>query len=208
MKRKVRSLAGLRNLPQYKNLSEEELLAVQEKIEHGDADFRVDQVLEGFEKDFDLSNMTVNDQLALQELARIFVNLDSIKESIQQSIHDESDWLNVERLNKIASMLRDDASKLQRDLNITRKARQDSEGGSVVDFIEELKKRAKHFLAERLNEIYCPKCNMLLAKVWVLYPDQDNELNLICGRDGCGYKSKVILKELEDGKNIKVGPPR
>ena len=208
MKRKVRSLAGLRNLPQYKNLSEEELLAVQEKIEHGDADFRVDKVLAQFEKDFDLSNMTVNDQLALQELARIFVNLDSIKESIQQTIHNGSDWQAVERQNKVASTLRDDASKLQRDLNITRKARQDSEGQSVVDFIEDLKKRAKQFLAERLNEIYCPKCNMLLAKVWVLYPEQDNELNLVCDRDGCGYKFKVALKELEGGKNIEVGPPK
>ena len=77
-----------------------------------------------------------------------------------------------------------------------------------MDFIIDLKVRAKSFLSDRLCEVYCPKCNMLLAKVWFLYKDADNKLELTCGRENCGYKFSVTQADFINNKNLKgIGPP-
>lgn len=49
--------------------------------------------------------------------------------------------------------------------------------------------------------ILCDKCNLILATIWVLYPEQDNVIKLTCHRqleDGsyCGNVVKVSTKEL------------
>lgn len=208
-KKKQMTIAQLRNLPQYKGKSEEELERIQHIIFHGDFDERVKDVFASFEEDYDLSDMTANDKLALTETARIFVLLDDMEKALKRELGEgETDWIRFEKINKIAATLRDDVSKLQRDLNITRKSRQDSEGQTVADFIIDLKVRAKSFLSDRLCEVYCPKCNMLLAKVWFLYKDADNKLELICGRENCGYKFSVTQADFINNKNLKsIGPP-
>ena len=208
-KKKQMTIAQLRNLPQYKGKTEEELERIQHIIFHGDFDERVKDVFASFEEDYDLSDMTANDKLALTETARIFVLLDDMEKALKRELGEgETDWIRFEKINKIAATLRDDVSKLQRDLNITRKSRQDSEGQTVADFIIDLKVRAKSFLSDRLCEVYCPKCNMLLAKVWFLYKDADNKLELICGRENCGHKFSVAQADFINNKNLKsIGPP-
>lgn len=203
------TLAQLRNLPQYKGKTDEELEQIQHTIFHGDFDERVKDIFTSFEEDYDLSNMTANDKLALTETARIFVLLDDMEAALKRELNEgETDWLRFEKINKIAATLRGDVSKLQQDLNITRKSRQDSEGQTVVDFIIDLKERAKTFLADRLCEIYCPECKMLLAKVWFLYKDTENTLELTCGREDCGHKFSVTNADFVNNKNLKdIGPP-
>ena len=187
-KKKQMTMAQLRNLPQYKGKTEEELERIQHIIFHGDFDERVKDVFTSFEDDYDLSDMTANDKLSLTETARIFVLLDDMEKALKRELNEgETDWIRFEKINKIAATLRDDVSKLQRDLSITRKSRQDSEGQSVADFVMDLKVRAKSFLADRLCEVYCPKCSMLIAKVWFLYKEADNSLSLTCSRENC-YK--------------------
>ena len=208
MTKKNMTVAQIRNLPQYRNLSVEELEQVLDTILNGNAAERAERNIERFESDYDLSEMTANDKLTLLELARIFVTLEDIEASLQSVLNsDPVDWSTFEQINKVASGLRNDASKFQKDLNITRKARQDSGGQTVVDFIEDIKLRAKGFLDTRLAEVYCPNCNMLLAKVWVLYPDKKNKFTFVCGRRGCRHKFSVTSAELKTGKNIEVGPP-
>jgi len=207
--KKQMTIDQLRNLHQYKDKTDEELERIQHTIMHGDFDERMEDIFASFEKDYDLSNMTANDKLALTETARIFVLLDDMERALKKELTEgETDWVTFEKINKIAAMLRDDVSKLQRDLNITRKSRQDSEGQSVVDFVSDLKIRAKLFLADRLCEVYCPKCNMLLAKVWFLYKDADNNIELTCGREDCGFKFSVSAADFTKNKNIEnIGPP-
>lgn len=207
--KKQMSISQLRNLYQYRDKTDEELGKIQHRIIHGDFDERMEEVIASFGEDYDLSNMTANDKLALTEIARIFVLLGDMEASLKQEMNrDKTDWVLFEKMNRIAASLRDDVSKLQRDLNITRKARQDSEGQTVIDFIADLKGRAKAFLADRLCEVYCPKCNMLLAKVWFLYKEQANSLQLTCGRESCGHKFTVTASDFTKNKNIEgIGPP-
>lgn len=207
MAKKRMTAAQLANLPQYKDLPPEELEKVTERVLSGEGN--IDAIIRSFEKDYDLSHMTANDMLALKELARIFAALSIVENKIKNVLSDgEDDVAKFERLNKIASQLRTDASAIQKDLNITRKARQDAGGQSVVEFIEELKRRAGQFLKDRLCEIYCPKCKMLICKVWFLYPNQANELHFICGREKCGHRFTVASESLiSTKKNVSVGPP-
>jgi len=208
-KKRYRSLAQIRNLTQYRDLSDEELKKVHYRLIHGDFEERIKKVAESFEEDYDLSDMTANDRLSLNELARIFVLLDDMEKALKDEVElSEPNWARFGKINKIAAQLRDDASKLQKDLNITRKARQETGAQTVVDFIKDLKARAKHFMDNMLYEIYCPKCKMLLAKVWCTYPKENNVLELVCGREGCGYKFSVNIADLPGKKNLKdTGPP-
>lgn len=208
MTKRKRSIGQLRNLPQYKNKTDEELLAIQSRIEKGDLDERVEKVVASFEKDYDLSDMTANDVLSLNELAKISIMLGEVARILDFELQkDPVDWTDVERINRVSSSLRDDASKLQRDLDITRKARKGSGSTGVVDFIEDLKRRAKKFLDDRLASIYCPKCKMLVCKVWFLEPEQKNSVRIHCGRQRCRHQFTVKSTELPELKNIKVGPP-
>jgi len=210
MAKKNMTPAQLRNLPQYRNLSEDELDLVVEQLQHGNFEDKVARVLQSFKHDYDLSNMSINDHISLEGLARLFVMIEETDKQIEDEINnDQTDWGMVGSMNRTAAKFREDASRMQNDLAITRKARQGDEGQNVVDFLEDLKSRAKKFLADRLAEIYCPKCNMLLAKVWFLYPNEENVVHLECGRDGCGYKFDVTSKFLSENgnKNVEVGPP-
>ncbi len=109
---------------------------------------------------------------------------------------------NMEKLSKIMSDLRADISKLQNDLNITRKIRKSDQDVSVMAYIDSLKEKARKYYESKASYIFCPKCNMLLATVWTLYPENErNKISLVCERkldDGtvCGEKIIIGTKEL------------
>lgn len=210
MAKRAMSVAQLRNLPQYRDKTTEELEKIRDGIVLGRLEDRIAGVIKSFEKDYNLTDMAANDMLYLEELAKVFLLLNDLEGSLRTELEKENtDWLNFEKINRATETLRVSASRIQRDLNITRKARQDTKGQSVVDFIEDLKTRAKHFLEDRLLEVYCPKCKMLLCKVWYLYPLEDNVLNFVCGRKKCGFTFEVTSKYLKKhrNKNIAAGPP-
>ncbi len=211
VKKRQMSVRQLANLPQYKGKSDEELEAVQARIFRGSTKERVQDVLEDFSSDYDLSDMNANDELALENLARIFVRLDDLEIQLDTEMMN-TDVTKVGRLVKIAADLRKDASQLQQDLAITRKARKGDTEEDLVSYIEDLKSRAKKFLAERLSYVYCPKCQMLVCNVWFLYPDeQRNALRLKCIRTvnedtdkRCDTEFTVTSAQLKEMRNTNL----
>jgi hypothetical protein len=109
------------------------------------------------------------------------------------------------------SELRTDISKMNNDLNITRKVRKSDQDVSVLAYIEGLKKKAKEFAEMKMQYIFCPKCNMLLATIWTLFPHNErNKVALVCERDmGDGTKcgEKVIVGTTELLKNRGTNAP-
>ena len=196
----------LRNLPQYKDKTDAELDAIVYVIENP-KETRIASKMAAFEKDYDLTDMSANDLMALEELAKVFVRLDAIDTHMDKFIlSDDMDILVYERLARIASQLRGDASTIQKDLDITRKARSASGASSVTDTVEELLSRAGKFVEDRLVCVYCPECKMLLSKFWVLYKDAPYKLQFACGRDECGRKFEVTEKDIADLRNLEAGP--
>lgn len=212
MAKRIMSLSQIRNLPQYRGFTEEELSEVLNDINTGGIKSKIKKEIERFEKDYDLSDMTANDMSSLEELARINILLEEIDAEVREALR-EGDWNTFEKINRVATGLRADASRIQNDLNITRKARHGQGDGSPVEFIEEIKKRAKNFLQQRLKEIYCPLCGILVAKVWWLYEDDRQEIRCICNRLSEGfhiepYEFTVNISGFNDiNKNVDFGPP-
>lgn len=211
MAKKKMTIHQLRNLPQYKGMSDKELLNVRRNILAGKPKERVEEILEDFAKDYDLSDLNANDQLSLTNLAQIFVRLEQVDKQLDIAMVDAEDMTRVDKLTRVAGSLRKDASQIQQDLSITRKARKSDKEESIITYIEDIKARAKKQLKDRLNYVYCEKCRMLLCNAWFLYPESNNSISLTCTRivDGdsgeiCGHVTRVSSLELKENSNRNI----
>lgn len=200
----------IRNLKQYSGMSDEEFEQIwvkkylvsepSEKFEK-----RIEEKLEEFDSDYDLSEMKINDVASLRALVQAFISLEDYEQLLfkmrADGVSDAS--LNmIDKIGKAMSDLRSDISRLQNDLNITRKIRKTDQEASVIEYIDSLKEKARKFVESKMMYVFCPKCNMLLGTLWTLYPtDPRNKLALICNRkldngEICGEKVVVSTKEL------------
>ena len=209
------SIKRLRNLPQYKDMPEEELdILIENKVlnltRHEDFERRIEEQIEEFGKDYDLSDLKINDMLTLRALAQAYITLQDLENywyGLRTTKELQLDnMLDMDKLNNMMSKLRSDISKMQDDLRMTRKARKGDTEETVLSELERLKQAASEFYEERMSYIFCPKCNMLLATIWTLYPNESqNKITLKCCRkipinddeyELCGHKFTVTTKEL------------
>lgn len=202
-----------RNLKQYRDLSQEDFDQVLAQkalgLEVSDAfEKRISKKLDQFGQDYDLSDLKINDRETLRALIQALISLEDYEQylyKIRSEGLNGTALANLEKLHKAMSELRADISKLQNDLNITRKVRKSDQDVSVMAYIDTLKKKAKEFYENKMSYIYC-ECGMLLATIWTLYPEEDkNKLALVCHRvlaDGteCGKKTVVGLKEITNNR--------
>lgn len=203
MPRKRMTAKQLANLKQYKDAPPE---VIDEVIQGAYVEFeneeRVKTYLDNMEKEYDLTEMNFNDRSALTDLARISIDIEDTQRLYRVKLSSENiDWFEIEKIVNNLKVLRQDRSKIEYDLNISRRSRQSSEETSLVDTIESFKLRAKKMLKERLSYVYCPECKMLLATVWFQVPEAGNSLTLTCSREKCGHIFTVTGSELLAKKN-------
>lgn len=211
----------MRNLPQYKDMPDEEFDAlIDSKILNvkriDEFEERIDEKLEEFGKDYDLNDLKINDMLTLRALAQAYIKLEDLENYDYYLRTDEGleldNMMDMDKLNNMMSKLRGDMSKMQDDLRMTRKARKGDTDATVISELERLKKAAEEFYEERMSYIFCPKCNMLIATMWTLYPEEKlNKITLKCNRkipisddefELCGHKFTVTTKELLDKRGV------
>lgn len=213
----------LRNLAQYRDLSDEQFdnLMSQKSLNMDmseEFEKRIQRKMDQFSEDYDLSDLKINDKETLRALIQTVLTLEDYEQALFKLrsgglTHDFV--IGADKLHKAMSDLRADISKLQNDLNITRRVRKSDQDISVMAYIDGLKEKAKKFYENKMSYIFCPKCNMLLATVWSLYPDSDkNKIVLVCERitpDGtkCGEKVIITTRELLNSRgtnNKKITP--
>lgn len=198
----------LRNLPQYRGMSEDEFQSAILEMEAKDLGMgasnifekRIDAKLNMFEEDYDLTDLKVNDREVLRGLVQSIISLEDYEQELFKirgvGINPEN-LLVIDKLQKAMSDLRKDISNMQNDLAITRKHRRSDQTTSVLDYIDSLKDKARKFVEARSQYCLCPKCNTLLATVWWLYPDEKgNEIIITCkqkDKDGNPCNTKVRL---------------
>lgn len=213
------SIASLQNLPQYKDKTPEELAEIilhqeskQDKKSSG-LQARISIKLAEFSEDYEISDLKYNDRETLRSMMIALINLedlDKVSFEITSSGITYDNLTLMDRINSMSSKLRADISKMQDDLKISRKSRNSGKEESVVAYIENLKLKAQEFSETKMNYIFCPKCNMLLSTVWILYEDEKhNIITLKCKRkledDAiCGETVRINLLELKDVKTNKV----
>lgn len=217
---------SLRNLPQYKNKTDDEIAEIlelreqeklNEKITSGkDLETRIQEKLEEFEKDYDISDLKYNDKEILRSMMIALISLEDLDIEYYSILSDgvgADNLLLLDKVRGMSSKLMSDISKMQDDLKISRKIRKSNKEESVINYIEDLKQKAIEFAETRMHYIFCPKCNLLLSTVWLLYDDEKmNTITLKCNRkvddgDGnektCGEVVKVNLVELKETKSNK-----
>jgi hypothetical protein len=212
--KRAQSKAQVKNLYQYRNLSEEEFDKMWEKKEYSDAhsvefDGRIDKKIEEFSQDYDIDDLKINDRETLRAFVQAIIALEDYERIIfdirsQEDINQANINI-IDRLSRVASDLRKDISRFQEDLNITRKIRKSDKESSVVSYIANLKEQARQYYESKLSYIFCPECHLLLGNIWCLYPEEDNKITLRCNRtldDGskCGTKVTVTTKELIENR--------
>lgn len=204
---RVPTVNSLRNLPQYKHLDED---ALKDKvsqlvlgIEYNKiSEERINAKLKEFEDSYDLSEMMPNDKIVLKSMVQAMVRLDDYEAILSNLEVNESNLLIVRELSKLCEGLRDSISKAQNDLKITRRIRKSEKEETVLNFLEDLKAKAKKFYYKKHLIILCPKCNVQLFSGRFLYPDyKTNKLSLYCHRkltDGsvCDGHVEINSKEL------------
>ena len=213
MAKRHSSPAQLRNLNQYKDMTDEEFDEAMGNIpasitSYEDFKKRVDSKMLEFEKDYDLSDMKFNDTETLQNLCKALVTLEDYEKIIVE-LRAESVGKNltmIDKLSSVMSNIRKDVSKMQEDLKITRKIRKSTQEESARAELARQKKLAMEFYQKKMFYVYCEECTMLLTTTWFLYPTEKNTLSVRCGRtytddEGkktgtCGHINKITSKEL------------
>jgi len=192
--KRVKSKGSLRNLAQYKNLSDAEFDIVWEERQakvlttfkpKQELEDRILDMMELFREDYALDDLKFNDTQVLRALIRALLTLSDYEDTLyteqQEGVGAENIRV-IGELNKFISSLRKDISDMQRDLNITRKTRKEEKEDSIEAYIKNIQEKANRFYKNKVYRAICPECGMMLFDGWFLYPDEDNKLTIECGR--------------------------
>lgn len=205
---------SIRNLIQYKNLSDDEFDEYYEntilaniKLDNTFNDSIKDKI-EELAKDYDIDDLKYNDKMQLDDLATAIVTLEYLQkvlfaENMEGVTSDNIVF--VDKVSRVISSIRGDVSKIQDDLKLSRKIRKSEKEEDVLTYIEKIRHQAKEKYQEVMSYIYCPECKMLLCNAWFLYPSIDNSVSLTCNRTNengkkCGHTFTVTSKELLENK--------
>jgi len=202
-----------RTLVQYRDMTDEQFLVAMEKQKSKPKikkkvfdkfEREIEAKLDEFSKDYDLSDMKINDKMSLRALIQAVLTLEDYEQRMYKYRAESESFDNIQNvrtLTEVMKTLRKDISSIQNDLNITRKTRKSDKDVSVIAFIDDLKDKAKRTYAAKMKYIYCPNCDMLLGTIWTQY-DKKGKFQFVCQRhlpNGkiCGTKVNVTLEQLE-----------
>jgi hypothetical protein len=207
---KLPNKAKMRNLVQFKGMSDDEFEEYWTKLAVGavpvqEFEARIETKMKELENDYDFSEMKINDKVLLRNLCQALIQLEDY-EQISYRLRTEGvnagNIMMLRNVGELMSNLRNDISRVQDDLKITRKIRKSDKEASVINTIETLKEKARKFYDQKMMYIFCPKCNMLLGTIWTLYPSEErNKITLVCNRrldndTKCGEKVVVLTKDM------------
>lgn len=203
----------LRNLPQYKKMSDEEFDKLYEVrfLEKADgivmfkdnnsSEDDIRKHIKELGKDYDLS-MNYNDKLQLRAWALANIRLESIEKELALITMDGFEHVDInkyDKLNRFANDLRVSISKVLDDLSLTRRIRKQSSEESVIGALELIKEKARAFYKDTMVYMFCTKCNRLLGTVWLNYPDSPARLKIIC--KNCKHHENQRLNDLYKTRN-------
>lgn len=200
----------LRNLQQFAEMTDEEFdeyfegLVEQTRIDPQVQDEQIEEKLKEFESDYDLSDMKINDKLVLRNLIISLLSLEDLETKfagLRMDVSEETIVL-LDKLSRVMASLRSDISSMQNDLKLTRKIRKEGQEENFMTWLENTKRKAMKFYEQKMLYIFCPECKMLLANVWLLYPDENNVIDLHCKR--CDHTVVEELAPLYKTKNRNI----
>lgn len=198
---------SLKNLPQYRDMADEDFEQAWEKynmvVEDSDSDAEIEAIMEKVSQDFELRDMLINDTILLREMAKELVFLDKVGK-VERQLLDDGAFAQLRAFSSIKKEHFDNVSRIQEDLNIKRKQRQNDTGDTLDMYLPSILKKAKTFYEQRLAYIYCPKCKMLCGNAWFTDWKVYNQIHMTCPREGCEHKFQVTSEYLSEHGNKNV----
>jgi hypothetical protein len=204
-RKRIPTRESLKGLTGWKDKSDEDFeesyqLAMFGALKDQLVEEKINRLRLQYEEEYDLSELLPNDRAVLATLIQSTVLLDLYQNTLFSILKnpDATSDVNITKaksLGDVCNKLTNDISKMQSDLAITKKDRKNSKEASVINFIEDLKVKAKKAYLQRMCIIICPNCNTVLASVWTLYSEnraakihvhcsRKLEENKVCGFDG------------------------
>ncbi len=202
--------AKIRNLKQYKDLTDDEFEEMWEERERALSispevlEKRVNEGQSDLADDYDMDDMKSNDMIQIRALVLAQIQLEDLEQtafSLRQNVDHQSVQI-LEKVNRILGGLRRDISEISNDLQLTRKIRKQSKEASVIDALNDLKSKAHKFYKQKMLYIFCQECKMLLATVWLAYPETENYLTVTCDRCKHELKQELSMLYEKDNKNL------
>lgn len=124
-----------------------------------DAEFQ--QLLHEYSEQFDLTTLnSANDKVALEQLIRNQVLI----RRWQRELARVTDPIELQKRTQAITTLIRSCQDIERQLKIDRKTRVGDGDMSVAQYIAALQEHAKTFLEQRLQRMYCPRCNVLVFR--------------------------------------------
>ncbi len=154
--------------------------------------------------DFKIIDLNSNDEQLLDNLASAMVLLEQHERQISKLLEilneDPANGniiLALQRLNESASKLRNDISKFQNDLGITRRQRSSKEGEEdIYSLIQKVRKAAKIYAEYKTVLVFCDECNILIGQVWWKSGKKEgNGAQFVCPK--CNKQINVLSKNVK-----------
>lgn len=195
MPKRGMSPASLRQLKQYRDLSEEEFV---EKIQDRGFDFQVKSKMDELAQGYDFSDLKQNDWDLFRRMAALMVRLERGEKALEELMKSDAiDPTNALREEQRLASMRDGILKIQDALGLTRIKRIEKTEGDPRKIFEDIRKRAQKFMAERLCQVLCPNCGIMLCSVNFLFPNMPNVMKFECGRchNSFEYSSAELVEK-------------
>lgn len=193
-----KNIGSLRNLAQFREKTDEEILEIVGTLETegtGELSSQVQAQIDALEKDYDFTDMKYNDMVLIWSMAMLMVRLAQSEPALEERIRSgDIESHNALKEEQRLKTMRDAIRDLQNDLGILRVKRVEKIEDNPLLLFDDVRKRAKHFLKERLIYVRCPECQIAICTVNFLYPEQSNQLSLKCGK--CGKSHAWSSSEL------------
>lgn len=146
---------------------------------------RFSDILQEYSEKYDLATLSSpNDKANLEALINNQIIIESLQAKVQELIEDDP-VSNIDIIQRLSTSLRDSIERnlqLERALALDRKTRNSSSAESVADYIVSLKQTAQEFLEKRLVKVYCPNCQVLLARFSIVHDHSPFELRVKCNQ--------------------------
>jgi ribosomal protein L30E len=211
-RKRIPTRESLKGLTGWKDKSDEDFeesyqLAMFGALKDQLVEEKINRLRLQYEEEYDLSELLPNDRAVLATLIQSTVLLDLYQNTLFSILKnpDATSDVNITKaksLGDVCNKLTNDISKMQGDLAITKKDRKNSKEASVINFIEDLKVKAKKAYLQKMCIVICENCSTVLASVWTLYSENKAaKIHVHCSRkldDGhvCGFDKEFTISEL------------
>ena len=201
-------LKRLRNLPSFKDKTEEEIREylknkpepvrrprtpkVKVEVTADDKDYnkRYNKKLNQIVDEFGVDMNDANDQ----ELVNILVRLSLQGEDVDHKIRGAGkfDTKTLKELGEYQKSVINAITDVQDKLGITRKVRKEKQVDDIPQYLKEIRRKAREFWNRTTSSVVCQKCKIELSRYWLNFPDLASSIKMELECWKCGEKTLYV----------------